>query len=52
MSNLENDPVLGRFFDTPEKKAKWLAKIKIAYILWIIFVVIGITTLLVWYMLK
>ena len=52
MSNLEHDPVLGRFFDTSEKKAKWLARIKIAYILWIIFVVIGIITLLVWYMLK
>jgi hypothetical protein len=52
MSSLENDPVVGRFFDTPEKKAKWLARIKIAYILWIIFVVIGIITLLVWYLLK
>lgn len=52
MSNLDNDPVIGRFFDTPEKKAKWLARIKIAYILWIIFVVIGIITLLVWYILK
>ena len=52
MSSLENDPVVGRLFDTPEKKARWLARIKIAYILWIIFVIIGIITLLVWYLLK
>ena len=52
MNNIEEDPVLGRYFDTPEKKAKWLARIKIAYILWIIFVVIGILTILIWYFVK
>ncbi len=52
MNNIEEDPVLGRFFDTPEKKAKWLARIKIAYILWIIFVVIGILSILIWYLVK
>ncbi len=52
MSNLENDPVLGKFFDSPEKKAKWLARIKIAYILWIIFLVIGILSILIWYFVK
>lgn len=52
MSNLEDDPILGRFFDTPEKKAKWLYRIRIFYILWILFVVIGIISLLVWYFLK
>ena len=52
MDNLENDPVLGKFFNTPEKKAKWLARIKIAYILWIIFVVIGILSILIWYFVK
>jgi len=50
--NIEKDPILGRFFDTPEKKAKWLVRIKIAYILWIIFVIIGILFLLLWYFLK
>ena len=50
--NIEDDPVLGRFFDTPEKKAKWLARIKIAYILWIFFVIIGIVTMLIWYFFK
>ena len=52
MTSLEDDPVLGQFFDTPEKKAKWLVRIKIGYILWIIFVVIGIISLLIWYAIK
>ena len=52
MTSLENDPVLGKFFDTPEKKAKWLVRIKIGYILWIAFVVIGIIALLIWHILK
>jgi len=52
MTNLEEDPIIGRFFDTPEKKAKWLVRIKIAYILWIIFVILGIFSILLWYILK
>ena len=52
MTRLEEDPIVGRFFDTPEKKAKWLVRIKIAYILWVIFLVIGILSLLIWYLLK
>jgi hypothetical protein len=52
MSNLEEDPILGRFFDSPEKKAKWLVRVKIAYILWIIFMIIGIISLMLWYFLK
>jgi hypothetical protein len=49
---IEEDPILGRYFDTPEKKAKWLIRIKIAYILWIIFVTIGIIALIVLFYLK
>jgi len=52
MNPIEDDPIIGRFFDTPEKKAKWLSRIKIAYILWIIFVVLGIITILLWILLK
>jgi hypothetical protein len=52
MNKIEEDPILGRFFDTPEKKAKWLVRIKIAYIIWIIFVFIGIMFLAVSYFLK
>ena len=52
MSKIEEDPILGRFFDTAEKKAKWLVRIKIAYIIWIIFVAIGIILLAVWYFFK
>ena len=51
MSHLEDDPILSRFFDSPEKKAKWLVRIKIAYILWIIFIIIGILSFLIWYVL-
>jgi hypothetical protein len=50
--SIEDDPVLGRFFDTPEKKAKWIVRIKIAYILWILFVIIGIISIAIWYFLK
>jgi hypothetical protein len=47
MTSLEDDPVLGRFFDTPEKKTKWIYRIKIAYIIWIIFMIIGIISYLI-----
>ena len=50
--SLEDDPVLGHFFDTPEKKAKWIARFRIAYILWVLFLIIGIIALLMWYLLK
>jgi hypothetical protein len=40
--SLEEDPILGRFFDSPEKKAKWLVRLRVAYILWIIFLIFGI----------
>jgi len=50
--SIEDDPILGRFFDTPEKKAKWIVRIKIAYIIWIIFVIIGIISIAIWYWLK
>jgi len=52
MTNLEEDPVIGRFFDTPEKKAKWIVRIKYAYILWIVFVILGIISLLIWSLMK
>ena len=52
MSAIEEDPIIGSFFDTAEKKAKWLVRLKIAYVLWIILVIIGILSLLVWYLLK
>ena len=39
---LEDDEILGKFFDTPEKKAKWLKRITILYIMWIIFVILGV----------
>jgi hypothetical protein len=52
MNKIEEDPILGRFFDTPEKKAKWLVRIKFFYILFIIFMIFGISFLLFWYYLK
>jgi hypothetical protein len=52
MVNLEDDPVLGRFFDTSEKKAKWIVRLKYAYILWIIFMILGILSLLTWSFMK
>jgi len=52
MTKLEEDPIIGKFFDTPEKKAKWLVRIKIAYIIWIIFMIIGILSILIWFLIK
>ena len=52
MTNLDEDPVIGRFFDTPDKKAKWIVRLKFAYILWIIFIVIGILSLLILSLIK
>jgi len=48
MSDIEEDPILGRFFDTTEKKVKWLIRIKIAYIVFIIFLIVGILYLILW----
>jgi len=42
MDSIEDDPILGRFFDTPEKKARWMRRLNLAYILWIIFVIMGV----------
>jgi len=52
MTSIDDDPILGRYFDTPEKKTKWLVRIKYLYIFWIIFVIIGILSLLIWYLIK
>lgn len=48
-ASLEDDPVLGSFFDSAEKKARWLVRIKIMYYIWIAFMVIGIIVFLIWY---
>jgi len=50
--SLDDDPLLGRFFDTSEKKAKWIVRMKIMYILWIVFVIVGILSLILWYFFK
>ncbi len=52
MTKIEDDPILGRFFDTADKKAKWLIRVKIGYILWIIFMIVGILVFLIWFLLK
>lgn len=47
MDSIEEDPILGSFFDTPEKKARWIRRLNLAYILWIIFVIIGVAVFVV-----
>ena len=49
---IEEDPLLGQFFDTPEKKAKWMARFRLAYLLWIGFVIVGILAFVLWFFLK
>jgi len=50
--SIEDDEILGEFFDTPEKKAKWMRRVILLYIIWIIFVIIGLTTVLLFYLFK
>ncbi len=45
---LEEDAILGEFFDTPEKKARWMRRLTYLYILWIIFVIIGVAVALIY----
>ncbi|MDH7507118.1 MAG: hypothetical protein QHH15_04960 [Candidatus Thermoplasmatota archaeon] len=52
MNQLNDDPFIESFFNTPEKKAKWLFRIKIAYIIWIVFMIIGILSILIWFLFK
>ena len=47
MNKLEEDPILGKFFDTPEKKVKWLVRIKLFYILFIIIMMLGTSFILI-----
>ncbi|MCD6473903.1 MAG: hypothetical protein J7K47_03245 [Thermoplasmata archaeon] len=48
--NIEDDELLGEFFDTPEKKAKWLRRITLLYIIWIIFVILGVAAALLYWL--
>lgn len=52
MTKIEDDPIIGTFFETPEKKARWIVIIKIVYIIWIVFLIFGIMFLFFWYFLK
>ena len=52
MIKIEEDPILGSLFDTAEKKAKWLVRLKIAYIIWVLFVIFGIVSILIYYLFK
>jgi len=47
--HIEDDPLLGQFFDNAEKKARWLIRIKIAYYIWIAFMMVGIIAFLIWF---
>jgi cell division septal protein FtsQ len=50
--SLEDDPIIWKFFNTPEKKAKWIVRFKIFYLLWICFMILGIVSLILWFLLK
>ncbi|MBC7080845.1 MAG: hypothetical protein H5T44_01110 [Thermoplasmatales archaeon] len=39
---IEEDEILGRFFDTPEKKAKWIKRIFYLYLAWIVLFISGL----------
>ena len=50
MISFDDDEILKDYFNTPEKKAKWLIRIKYSYIIWIIFIIFGILFLLIYYL--
>jgi len=50
--DIEDDPFLNRFFGSVEERAKWIYRFRVAYIIWIFFVVIGIMVLTLFYLLK
>ena len=52
MNRIEEDPIIGQYFDTAEKKAKWIVRFKILYLLWLAFIIIGITFLIYWWLQK
>jgi len=47
---IEEDPILGELFDTPEKKARWMRRISLLYIIWIIFLIIGMVMVFLFYL--
>jgi hypothetical protein len=49
MISLDEDEILGEFFNSGEKKIKFLKFIRYSYIIWIIFVILGIIFLLIYY---
>ncbi len=50
MNKIEEDPILGKFFDTPEKKAKWMRRIIYLYIVWIIFLIVGFIIAIIYFL--
>lgn len=42
-----DDELIEKFFDTPEKRAKWIRRIFYLYLLWIVFFISG---LILWLM--
>ena len=49
---IEDDPILGTHFDTPEKKARWMRRISRLYLLWLVFMIAGLTVILLSYFFK
>jgi hypothetical protein len=52
MISLEDDEILKEYLNTPDKKAKWLIRIRYLYILWIIFIILGILFILIYYLIN
>lgn len=45
------EPFLEKILGDPESKARWIYRLRIAYILWIIFVILGLLSIALYYML-
>jgi len=47
--SIDDDPLLGPMVDTPEKRARLMYRLKIAQLLWLLFVICGILFLVFWW---
>jgi hypothetical protein len=46
MISLDEDEILGEFIDNPDKRSKWISTIRYLYLIWLIFIILGIIYIL------
>ena len=49
---MNQEGALLEFLEDPEERAKWIFRLRIAYILWIIFLIVGLLSIALYYLLS